>query len=258
MWKYNKNTVGLSENNRESDEEEGLEEEDEEWGEETDYRDTKHKGRQKNQGKQYKRQQNENHMQSDEILRDSSQAIRITKRHGEKSDLEEEENSQKKAYKEEIPLSQKTHNEDQDDKQQRQERKDNIQYQNDHDTVVKSQDMEDSNADDDGHDSGDVGGEEDLSNTWKEAAYEEEERIQSNDQESTSAEHEEERTTEDDTAVRRDTEDFQDVKTKDLTHSEQDYYDHEPPNSGSEQQLETSSSVQSMNSMESEDKVNPL
>ncbi|XP_052628709.1 SPARC-like protein 1 isoform X2 [Harpia harpyja] len=257
MWKYNKNTVGLSEKNSESDEEEGLEEEDEEWGEETDYRDTKHKGHQKNQGNQYKRQQNENHMQSDEILRDSSQPIRITKRHGEKSDLEEEEkeNSQKKAYKEEIPLSQKTHNEDQDDKQQSQERKDNIQYQSDHDTVVKRQDMEDSNVDDDGHDSGDAGGEEDLSNTWKEAAYEEEERIQSNDQESTSTEHEEEGTTEDDTAVRRDTEDYQDVKIKDLIHSEQDYYDHEPPNSGSKQQLETSSSVQSMNSMESEDKV---
>ncbi|XP_075006716.1 SPARC-like protein 1 [Calonectris borealis] len=257
-WKYNKNTVGLSEKNSESDEE-GVEEEDEEWGEETDYRDMKHKGHQTNQGNQYKRQQNENSMQSDEILRDSSQPIWITKRHGDKFDLEKEEreNSQKKPYKEEIPLSPKTRNKDQDDKRQSQERKDSIQvnYQGDHKTVVKSQDTEGSNVDDDGHDISDVDGEEDLSNTWKEAAYEEEERIQSNDQESTSTEHEGEGTTEDDAVVRRETEDYPDVKIKDLIHSEQDDYDHEPPNSDSEQQLETSSSVQSMNSMESEDKV---
>ncbi|XP_074445062.1 SPARC-like protein 1 isoform X2 [Larus michahellis] len=257
-WKYNKNTVGLSEKNSESEEEEGVEEEDEEWGEETGYRATKHKGHQANQGNEYKRQQNENRMLSDEILRDSSQPMRITKRHGEKLDLgEERENSQKKPYKEEIPVSQKTHNEYQDDKWQSQERKDNIQvnYQSDHNTVVKTQDTEDSNVDDDGHDSGDVNSREDLSNTWKEAAYEEEERIQSNDQESTSIDHKEEGTTNDDTAVRRETEDYQDVKIKDLIHSEQDDYDREPPHSDSEQQLETSSSVQSMDSMESEDKV---
>ncbi|XP_075565637.1 SPARC-like protein 1 [Pelecanus crispus] len=258
-WKYNKNTIGLSEKNSESDEEEGVEEEDEEWGEESDYRDMKHKGHQTNQGNRYKRQQNENSMQSDEILRDSSQPIQTTKRHGEKFDLEEEEreNSQKQPYKEEIPLPQKNHNEDRDDKWRSQERKDNIQvnYQSDHDTVVKRQDMEDSEVDDDGHDSGDVDGKEDLSNTWKEAAYEEEERIQSNDQESTSIEHEGEGTTEDDTAVHRETKYYQDVKIKDLIHSEQDDYDHKPPNSDSEQQLEMSSSVRSMNSMESEDKV---
>nr|XP_010299553.1 PREDICTED: SPARC-like protein 1 [Balearica regulorum gibbericeps] len=254
MWKYNKNTVGLSEKNSESDEE-GVEE-DEEWGEETDSRNMKHNIHQPNQGNQYKRPQNENSMQSDEILKDSSQPIRITKRHGEKFDLEERKNSQKQPYKEEIPLSQKTHNENQDDKRQSQQRKDNIQvnYQSDHDTVVERQGTEDSNDDhDDGHDSGDVDGEEDLSNTWKEAAYEEEERIQSNDQESTSTEHEGEGATEDDTAVHRDTKDYQDVNIKDFIHSEQNYY--EPPNSDSKQKLETSSSVQSMNSMESEDKV---
>ncbi|XP_009697692.1 PREDICTED: SPARC-like protein 1, partial [Cariama cristata] len=255
-WKYNKNTVDLSEKNGESDEE-GDEEEDEEWGEEMDYRDMKHKGHQINQGHQFKGQQNENSMQSDEILKGSSQPIRITKRHSEKFDLEEEErkNSQKKPYKEEIIPFQKKYHEDQDDKRQSPERKDNIQvnYQGDHDTVVKRQDTEDSNDDDDGHDSGDTDGEEDLSNTWKEAAYEEEERIQSNDQESASIEHEGEGTTEDDTAVHRETEDYQDAKTKDLIHSEQDDYNHEPPNSDSE--LEMSSSVQSMNSMENEDKV---
>ena len=109
MWKYNKNTVGLSEKHSESDEE-GVGKEDEEWGEETNHRDMKHKGHQTKQGNQYERQQNENSMQSDEILRDSSQPTWITKRHGKKFDLEEEEreNSQKKPYKEEIPLSQKT------------------------------------------------------------------------------------------------------------------------------------------------------
>ncbi|XP_074010999.1 SPARC-like protein 1 [Numenius arquata] len=259
MWN-NKNAVGLSEKNSESEEEEGVEE-DEEWSEETDYRETKHKGQQTNQGNQYKRQQNENSMQSDEILRDSSQPMQITKRHGEKFKLEEErEDSQKKPYKEKISFSQKTHNEDQDDKQQSQERKANIQvnYQNDHDTVVKRQDTKDSKADSDGHDSGDVDGNEDLSNTWKEAAYEEEERIQSNDQKSTSTEHKEEGTTKDDTAAHRKAEDYQAVKIKDLIHSEQDDYSPEPPNSDSKQQLETSSSVQSMNSMESENKVKTI
>lgn len=259
-WKYNKNIGGLSEKNSESEEEEGVEEEDEERGEETDYRDMKPKGHQTNQGSQYRRQQNENSMHSDEILRDSSQPIQITKRHGEKFDIEERVKSQKQPHKEEILLSQKTHNEDQDDKQQSQERKDNIQvnYQSDHDAVVKTQGIEDSNVDDDGHDSDDVDGEEDLSNTRKEAAYEEEERIQSNDQESTSTEHKGEGTTKDDTAVGRETEDYQDVKIKDLIHSEQDDYNRQPTNFDGEQQLETSSSVQSMNSMGSEDKVSSL
>uniref|UniRef100_A0A8C8APZ2 SPARC like 1 n=1 Tax=Otus sunia TaxID=257818 RepID=A0A8C8APZ2_9STRI len=257
MWKYNKNTAGLSEKSSEGDEE-SVEKEDEEWSEGTDYREMKHKGHQTNQSNHYERQQNENSMQSDEILRDSSQPSWITKRHGEKFNLEEEEReNNQKPYKEEIPLSQKTRNEDQDDKWQSRKKKDNIQvnYQSDHDTVVKRQGIEDSNVDEDGHDSGDVDGEDDLSNSWKEAAYEKEERIQSNDQESTSTEHEGEGTTEDDTAVRRETKYYQDVKIKDLMHTEQDDYNHEPPNSDSKQQLEMSSSVQSMNSMESEDKV---
>uniref|UniRef100_A0A8C5U9K0 SPARC like 1 n=1 Tax=Malurus cyaneus samueli TaxID=2593467 RepID=A0A8C5U9K0_9PASS len=259
MWKYNKNAVGLSEKNSESDEEESMEEEDEEWGEETDYRDKKHKGHRKRQGDRYKRQQHESSMQSDELLRDSSQPTRKTKRHGEKFDLEgeESENSQKKTYKEEIPISQKTHNEYQNGKQQSQERQDDIQvnYESDHDTVVKIQEGEDGNDDDDGHDSGDIDGEEYLSNTWKEAAYEEEERIQSNDQESTSTEHEGEETTEGGTEAHGETEDYQIVRIKDLAHSEEDDYDHEPPNSENKQQLKMSSSAQSINPMESEDKV---
>ncbi|XP_057257979.1 SPARC-like protein 1 [Pezoporus wallicus] len=256
-WKYNKNTVGLSEKNSESDEEH-VEEEEEEWGEETDYIDTNYKGYQTNQGNQHKIQQNENSMQSDESLRDSSQPIQTAKRHGEKFDLEEEERKkgQKRPYKEEI-LSQKPRNENQDDKWQSQEKKDDIQvnYQSDHNTVVNRQDIEDGNVDDDGHDSGDVDSEEYLSNTWKAAAYEEEERIHSNEQESTSTEHEREETTKDNTAVFRETEDYKDVKIKDLINSEQDDYDYAPPNSDSNQQLEITSSVQSMNSMEREDKV---
>ncbi|KAM4899726.1 SPARC-like protein 1 [Sylvia borin] len=259
MWKYNKNAVGLSEKSSESDGGESTEEEDEEWGEEADYGDTKHQGHQARQGDRHKRQQHENSMQSDELLRDSSQPTWKTKRHSEKFDLEEDEREKrkKKSYEEEISFSQKTHNEYQDGKQQSLERKDNIQvnYQSDHDTVVKIQGREDSSDDDDGHDSGDTDGEEYLSNTWKEAAYEEEERIQSNDQESTSTEPEGEGTTEDDTAVHRETEDYQIVKIKDLAHSEQDYYDHEPPDSDNKQQLKMSSSVQNMNSMDSEDKV---
>ncbi|XP_036239000.1 SPARC-like protein 1 isoform X2 [Molothrus ater] len=257
MWKYNKNAVSLSEKTSESNDEESMEEEDEKWGEETDYRDTKHKDHQTRQGDQYKRQQHENSMQLDELLRDSRKLTWKTKRHSKKFDLEEEEReNRKKSYKEEIPLSQKTHNEYQDGKQQSQERKYHIQvnYQSDPDTVVKIQGREDSN-DDDSHDSGDIGSEEYLSNTWKETAYEEEERIQSNDQESTSTEPAGEGTTEDDTAVHRETEDYQIVKIKDLAHSEQDYYDHEPPNSDNKQQLKMSSSVQNMNSMDSEDKV---
>ncbi|CAN8209292.1 unnamed protein product [Coccothraustes coccothraustes] len=123
----------------------------------------------------------------------------------------------------------------------------------DHDTVVKIQDREDSN-DDDSHDSGNIDGEEYLSSTWKETANEKEERIQSNDKESTSTKPEGEGTTEDDTADHRETEDYQMVKIKDLAHSEQDY-DHEPPNSDNKQQLKMSSSIQNMNSMDSEDKV---
>ncbi|XP_037990513.1 SPARC-like protein 1 isoform X3 [Motacilla alba alba] len=256
MWKYNKNAVGLSEKNSESDDEESMEE-DKKWGEETDYRDTKHKDDQMHQDDCYKRQQHENSMQLDELLRDSSQPTWKTKRHSEKFDLEEEEReNRKKSYKEEIPLSEKTHNEYKDGNQQSQERKyhTEVNYQSDHDTVVKIQDREDSN-DDDGHNNGDIDGEEYLSNTWKETAYEEEERIQSNDQESTSTEPEGEGTTEDDTAVHRETKDYQVVKIKDLAHSGQDYYGHEPPDSDNKQQLKISSSIQNMNSMESEEKV---
>ncbi|XP_042635206.1 SPARC-like protein 1 [Catharus ustulatus] len=258
MWKYNKNAVGLAEKNSESEEEEIMEEEDEEWGEESDYRDAKHKGHRTRQGDRYKRRQHEHSMQSDELLRDSSQPTWKTKRHSEKSDLEEEEKeNRKKSYKEESPLSQKTRDDYQDGKQQSQEGKDNIRvnYQRDHDTVLKIQDREDSSDDDDGHDSGDTDGEELLSNTWKEAAYEEGERIQSNDQESTSTEPEEEGTTGDDPAVHRETEDDQIVKIKDLAHSEQDIDDHEPPDSDNKQQLKMRSSVQNVNSMDSEEQV---
>ncbi|XP_032042923.1 SPARC-like protein 1 [Aythya fuligula] len=255
-WKYNKNTVGLSENTSESDEEENVEEEDEEWGEVTDYMDMKHKAHRTSHGNQYRRQQKENSRQSDEILRDSSQPIQITKRHGEKFSIEEEGESQEKPYKEEkIPLSKRSHNEDEDEKWQSQENKDSFQanHQSDHGMVMKRQGKEGGNVDKDDIDSGDDG-EEDLSNAWKEAAYEEEERIQRNDQDRTSNEPEGEGTTGDDSAAHRERWDHQSVKIKDLTQSEDANYHYEVPNSDSKQ-LQTSGSVQSVNSIEPVDEV---
>uniref|UniRef100_A0A8B9QN87 SPARC like 1 n=1 Tax=Apteryx owenii TaxID=8824 RepID=A0A8B9QN87_APTOW len=251
-WKYNKNTVGLSENTSEGDEEEKVEEEEEEWGEETDHRDMKHKTHLTNQDNQYKRQQNEESGQSDEIVRDSSQPLQITKRHGEKFDQEEKEKdeTQRKPYEErKISLSQKSSNQDQDDKQQSRQGKDNSQVNNQsgHETVVKRQYKEESNDDD---------SEEDLSNAWKETTYEEGERIQSNNPGSSNTEREGGGTDEDDSAVSRDNSDYPDVKIKDFVHFEEDYYHHEPPNSDSKEQMETSNSVQSVNSTEPEDKVN--
>ncbi|XP_025958534.2 SPARC-like protein 1 [Dromaius novaehollandiae] len=260
-WKYNKNTVGLSESNSEGDEEEKVEEEEEEeWGEETEHRDMKHKTHLTNQDDQYKRQQNEESGQSDEILRDSSQPLRITKRHGEKFDQEEKEKdeTQIKPYEEEkISPSQKSSNKDEDDKQQSRQGKDSSQGNNQsgHETAVKRQYTEDSNVDGDNYDSGDVDGEEDLRNAWKETTYEEGERIQNNNPGSIGTEQEGEENNEDDSAVSRDNSDYQDVKIKDFVHFEEDYYHHEPPNSDSKEQMETSNSVQSVNSMEPEDKV---
>ncbi|XP_062431071.1 SPARC-like protein 1 [Rhea pennata] len=257
-WKYNKNTVGLSENNSEGAEEEKMEEEEEEWGEETDHRDMNHKPHLTNQDKQYnKRQQNEESRQSDEIMRDSSQPLRITKRHSEKSDREQKKDeTQRKPHEEEkISFSQKNSNEDPDDKQQSRQGKDNSQVNNQsgHETVVKRQYEEDSDDDDD-HDSSDVDGEEDLSNVWEETTYEEGKRIQSNNPGSISTEQEGEGTDEDDSAVSSDNNDYQDAKIKHFVHFEEDYH-HEPLNSDSKEQIETSTSEQSVNSMNPEDKV---
>nr|P23499.1 RecName: Full=SPARC-like protein 1; AltName: Full=QR1 protein; Flags: Precursor [Coturnix japonica]AAA49499.1 QR1 [Coturnix coturnix]AAA49500.1 QR1 [Coturnix coturnix] len=254
-WKYNKNTVGLDENNNGSEEEEAGEEEDEEWGEETDYRDMKHRARGTSHGREYRRWQNENSRPSGEFLRDSSLPVRITKRHGEKFSMEEE--SQEKLYKEgKLPLSKKNHNEDQGEKRQSEESKEHFQVVNQrkHRAVTKRQDKEGSNAEEDDNDSGDDG-EEDLGNVWREAVYEEEERMQSNDQDSITNKQKEEITAGDDSGVYREMQDYKGDKIKDVTHSEDNHYHHEPPNSSSKQQLQTSSSVESMNSTEHEDEV---
>uniref|UniRef100_A0A8C2THL0 SPARC-like protein 1 n=1 Tax=Coturnix japonica TaxID=93934 RepID=A0A8C2THL0_COTJA len=254
-WKYNKNTVGLDENNNGSEEEEAGEEEDEEWGEETDYRDMKHRARGTSHGRQYRRWQNENSRPSGEFLRDSSLPVRITKRHGEKFSMEEE--SQEKLYKEgKLPLSKKNHNEDQGEKRQSEESKEHFQVVNQrkHRAVTKRQDKEGSNAEEDDNDSGDDG-EEDLGNVWREAVYEEEERMQSNDQDSITNKQKEEITAGDDSGVYREMQDYKGDKIKDVTHSEDNHYHHEPPNSSSKQQLRTSSSVESVNSTEHEDEV---
>lgn len=257
-WKYNKNAIGLDESNSESDEEEGGEEEDEEWGEETDYRDTKHRAHGTNHGSQYRRWQNEYSRPSGEFLRDSSLPMHITKRHSEKFGIEDE--SQEKPYREgKLPLSKKSHNEDRGEKRQSQESKDHFEVNNQHkhEAVMKTQDKEGSNAEEDDNDSGDDG-EEDLSNVWREAVYEEEERMQSNDQDSISNKQKEEGTAGDDSGVYREMQDYQGDKIKDVTHPKEHHYHHEPPNSSSKRQLQTSSSAESMNSTEHEDEVSSL
>ncbi|XP_031452510.1 SPARC-like protein 1 [Phasianus colchicus] len=254
-WKYNKNAVGLDENNSESDEEEAGEEEDEEWGEETDYRDMKHRAHGTSHGSQHRSWQNENSHPSGEFLRDSSLPMRITKRHGEKFSTEEE--SQEKLYKEgKLPLPEKNHNEDQSEKRQSQKSKEHFQVNNQHkqEAVMKRQDKEGSNAEEDDNDSGDDG-EEDLSNVWREAVYEEEERMQSNAQDSINNKQKEEGTAGDDSGVYRELQDYRDDKIKDITHSKDNHYHHEPPNSSSKRQLQRSSSAESMNSTGSEDEV---
>ncbi|XP_010216908.1 PREDICTED: SPARC-like protein 1 [Tinamus guttatus] len=256
-WAYNKNTVDLSENKSDGDEENVEEEEEEEWGEETVYRDTKHKTQLTNHNSQYKREQNEESEQPHEITRDSSQPLQITKRHGEKFDGEENERdeTQKKPHEaEKIPLSQKSSNKHQDDKQQSQQGKtsSHVNKHSGHETVLKRQYKEDSNVDDDDHDSGDVDGEEDLSNVWKEN-YDEGERIQSNNPGSISMESEGEGNSEDDSA-HRDNGDYQDATVKDFAHVEEDDH-HEPHNSESKEQKETGNSAQNANLVEPEDKV---
>ncbi|OXB84120.1 UNVERIFIED_CONTAM: hypothetical protein H355_012238 [Colinus virginianus] len=255
-WKYNKNTVGLDENSSESDEEEAGEEEDEEWGRETDYRDMKDRAHGTSHGNQYRRRQNENSHPSVEFLRDSRHPVRITKRHGEKFSTEEE--SQEKPNKEgKIPLSKKNRHEDWGEKRQNQGSKDHFQVNNQskHETVMKRQDKEGSSAEEEDNDSG-ADGEEDLSNVWREAVYEEEERMQSNDQENIINKQKEEGITVDDSVVHKEMQDYQGDKIKDITHSEDDHYHHEPPSSRSKWQ--TSSSIESMNSMDPEDEVNSL
>ncbi|XP_065592158.1 SPARC-like protein 1 [Cyrtonyx montezumae] len=246
-WKYNKNTVGLDENSSESDEEEAGEEEDEEWGGETDYRDMKDRAHGTSHGNQYGRRQNENSQTSVEFLRDSRPPVRITKRHGEKTSIEEE-----KPYKEgRIPVSKKNHHEDWGEKRQSQESKNHFQVNNQskHEAVMKRQDKEGSSAEEDDNDSG---AEEDLSDVWREAVYEEEERMQSNDQENINKQKEE-GITGDNSIVYKEMQDYQGDKIKDITHSEDDHYHHKPHNSSSKQQ--TSSSIESTNSMGPEHEV---
>uniref|UniRef100_A0A8C6ZBP8 SPARC like 1 n=1 Tax=Nothoprocta perdicaria TaxID=30464 RepID=A0A8C6ZBP8_NOTPE len=239
-WTYNKDRVDLSENKRDGDEEGKVEEEERERVEETIYRDMKHQTQLTNHNSQYKREQDEEGEQPDEITGDSRQPLQITKRHGEKLDREEHERDEtqpKPHESEKIPLSQKSSSQHQDDGQQSQQGKAN--------SHAHKQ-----NVDDDDHD-GDVDGEEDLSSVWKKN-YAEGGSIQSDKPVSISAEWKGD--SKDGSARSRDNGDDLHATKQDFAHFEEDDH-HELLDSDSKEQKETSSSVQSVNSVEPEHKV---
>lgn len=246
LWKHNPNAIGLAEESSESDEGgEGVEEEDEE----ANYRDVKHEGLQPSLSDQHKRQQNQNALQAAATLRGASRPVLRANREGEEFHLEdEEEKVQEEAPEGEIPLSQRAHSKEQGETQQSQEPgKLQVDYQSDASTAGERQGKEGRGG---GADRGHEHGEEGLSNTWKEAAYEEEEAIQSNDQEQRGA-----GATEEGTAAQREAEDAQGGKRKGSAHSEQEDGKPEPLHSDSQKQEDLRSSAQSLNSMESEDQV---
>ncbi|XP_064005634.1 SPARC-like protein 1 isoform X2 [Pogoniulus pusillus] len=248
LWKHNPNAIGLAEESSESDEGgEGVEEEDEE----VNYRDVKHEGLQPSLSDQYKRQQKENALQAAATLRGANSPILRANREREEFHLEDEEERekvQKEASEEEIPLSQRAHSKEQGETQQSQEPgKLQVDYQSDDSTAGGRQGKEGRGG---GADRGHEHGEEGLSNTWQEAAYEEEEAIQRNDQEQRGA-----GATEEGTAAQRETEDSQGGKRKGSAHSEQEDGKPEPLPSDSQKQEDPRSSAQSLNSMESEDQV---
>uniref|UniRef100_A0A8C3S542 SPARC like 1 n=1 Tax=Chelydra serpentina TaxID=8475 RepID=A0A8C3S542_CHESE len=267
-WKYNKNPVRLFENNSEGDEvveEEEKEEETEEW-DETDYRDRRQKAHVKIQEDLYRSEQNEDSSQSDEMLRDASQPLQIIKRQGE--DFEESHKG------EEVIISPKSTEQDQNTEWQSQEDEDRFQDStqsiSDHKEVEKRLNpqkaaayMEASNVKYDSDDNNDDNSnndadsdEDDFNKSQKEAAYHKGERIQSNDHRSISSEEQGEGKDEDESVVTNETEDDQNVNIKHLIHFEQDYYSHEPAISDSEEHEKITSLVQrSVNTMELEDNV---
>ncbi|XP_050802751.1 SPARC-like protein 1 isoform X6 [Gopherus flavomarginatus] len=276
-WMYNKNPVGLFENNSEGDEEE-EEEETEEW-DETGYRDRRQKAHMKIQDL-YRSEKNEDSSQSDEMLRDASQPLQITKRQNEEFEeadqKEDEENSTPaQSHKgEEVTSSPKSTEQDQNAEWPSQEDEDrfqdNTQSISDHEEVVKRQNlkkaaayMEASNVEDNSHENNDddsnndaESDEEDFKKSQKEAAYHEGEQIRSNDHRSISSEAQGEGKDEDESVVTNETEDDQNVNIKHLIHFEQDYYSHEPAISDNEEREKIISLVQrSVNTMEPEDNV---
>ncbi|XP_039396708.1 SPARC-like protein 1 isoform X2 [Mauremys reevesii] len=277
-WKYNKNPVGLFENNSEGDEEE-EEEETEEW-DETGYRDRRQKAHMKIQEGLYRSEQNEDSSQSDEMLRDASQPLQITKRQNEEFEEadqkeDEEDNTPAQSHKGEevtsapksIELEQNAEWPSQEDEDRFQ---DNTQSISDHKEVVKRQNlkkaaayMEASNVEDNSHENNDddsnndaESDEDDFNKSQKEAAYHKGEQIRSNDHRSISSEGQGEGKDEDESVVTNETEDDQNVNIKHLIHFEQDYYSHEPAISDNEEHEKITSLVQrSVNTMEPEDNV---
>ncbi|XP_030420753.1 SPARC-like protein 1 isoform X2 [Gopherus evgoodei] len=275
-WMYNKNPVGLFENNSEGDEEE-EQEETEEW-DETGYRDRRQKAHMKIQEDLCRSEQNEDSSQSDEMLRDASQPLQITKRQNEEFEeadqKDEENNTPAQSHKgEEATSSPKSTEQDQNAEWPSQEDEnrfqDNTQSISDHEEVVKRQNlkkaaayMEASNVEDNSHENddddsnNDAESDEDFNKSQKEAAYHEGEQIRSNDHRSISSEEQGERKDEDESVVTNETEDDQNVNIKHLIHFEQDYYSHEPAISDNEEREKIISLVQrSVNTMEPEDNV---
>ncbi|XP_053887116.1 SPARC-like protein 1 isoform X1 [Malaclemys terrapin pileata] len=284
-WKYNKNPVVLFENNSEGDEEEEEEEKEEkteEW-DETGYRDKRQKAHVKIQEDLYRSEQNEDSSQSDEMLRDANQPLQIIKRQDaefeeadqKEEDEEEENNTPTQSHKgEEVTISPKSTEQDQNAEWQSQEDEDrfqdNTQIISDHEEVVKRQNlkkaaayMEASNVEDNSHDNNDDDSnndadseEDDFNKSQKEAAYHKGEQIQSNDHRSISSEEQGEGKDEDESMVMNETEDDQNINIKHLIHFEQDYYSHEPTISDHEEHEKITSLVQrSVNTMEPEDNV---
>ncbi|KAM9143855.1 SPARC-like protein 1 [Pangshura tecta] len=276
-WKYNKNPVGLFENNSEGDEEE-EEEETEEW-DETGYRDRRQKAHMKIQEDLYRSEQNEDSSQSDEMLRDASQPLQITKRQNEEFEeadhKDEEDNTPAQSHKgEEVTSSPTSTEQDQNARWPSQEDEDwfqdNSQSIRDHKEVVKRQNlkkaaayMEASNVEDNSHENNDddsdndaESDEDDFNKSQKETVYRKGEQIRNNGHRSISSEEQGEGKDEDESVVTNETEDDQNVHIKHLIHFEQNYYSHEPAISDNEEHEKITSLVQrSVNTMDPEDNV---
>ncbi|XP_019408348.1 PREDICTED: SPARC-like protein 1 isoform X1 [Crocodylus porosus] len=257
-WKYNKKRVAVSENNSESDEdmeEEATAEECSEIG----YIDRGQKTHLTIQEDHYENKQNNDNRQSDETLRDSSQPFHITKR----QDAGQEEEEKNMQAREEATVSSRITKQDQNIEWQGQKDEERLQDGNQnttkHEEVVRRKYMEAQsigNNNDNADNNSDAGGNtDDFNQSQKGPAYQESERIQSNDHGSISAEQQREREEEDGSVVINETDNNQHIDIKHFINVEQDYYSHEPANSDSEEHAKIASLLQNANTMESEDNV---
>ncbi|XP_073199277.1 SPARC-like protein 1 [Lepidochelys kempii] len=177
-WKYNKNPIGLFENNSEGGEEmeEDKEEETEKWAE-TGYQDRRQKAHVKIQEDLYRSEQNKDSSQSDAMLRDASQPLQIIKRQDE--EFEEADQKEEEEGTEQDQNAEWQSQEDEDRFQ------DSTQSISDHEEVVKRlnpqkaaacmeasnvEDNSDDNNDDDSNNDADSD-EDDFNKSQKKAAY---------------------------------------------------------------------------------------